>query len=147
MKTIRYVWISLCLICYISVLIPPTVFPFGVLMGYVIPFVIVINLLLLLASREWWSLIVPLCSIPFIVSSFQVSKSEPPSEDSFTVMAFNAKLFRRPGSYREFSGEMIEWTADDPSDIKVIPEHSTDSRWKPLDVNQRISDRGYNAFN
>lgn len=146
MKTIRYVWISLSLLCYLSVLIPPDLFSFGVLLGYSIPVVIIFSFFVMIISRKWWSVIVPICGIPFILSTIQFSKAGEPTEDSFTVMSFNAKLFRRPGSYREFSGEMIDWTANDLSEIKVIPEHSTDARWKPLDINRRISEKGYDAF-
>jgi len=91
-------------------------------------------------------LIALVAGTPFILSSIQWSIANETTSDSFTVINFNAKLFRRPGSYREFSMEMIEWTAADPADIKVIPEHSTDDRWEPLDVDKRISDRGYSAF-
>lgn len=147
MKIVRYVWIFICLLCYASVIIPPTAFPFGVLLGYCIPGVVLVNILVLIVSRKWWSAIVPLCGIPFVVSSIQVSNPAPVTEDSFTILSFNAKLFRRPGSYREFSMEMIDWTAFDSADIKIIPEHSTDDRWEPLDINKRISDRGYTAFN
>jgi len=93
-----------------------------------------------------WALIVPLCGAPFMLSTLQLSTPAPSSEDSFTLLSFNAKLFRRPGSYREFSMEMIDWTANDPADIKVIPEHSTDNRWERLDVNGKIRRHGYNAF-
>ena len=146
MKIVRYLWILLCLLCYASVLISPRIFPFGALLGYAIPVIVVISLFILLISRKLWSLIIPIASIPFTVATFQFSTPTPPSEDSFTVLSFNAKLFRRPGSYREFSTEMIEWTAADTADIKVIPEHSTDDRWATIDVNKRIGDHGYNAF-
>ncbi len=146
MKVIRYLWIFICLFCYASVLIPPTAFSFGVLLGYCIPGVVGINIIIFFISRRLWSIVVPLFGIPFIVCTIQFSDPSPVSEDSFSVLSFNAKLFRRPGSYREFSMDMIEWTATDSAEIKVIPEHSTDSRWEPLDVNKRISNEGYTSF-
>lgn len=152
LKSVRYLLLFFSLCCYLSVLIPPGAVPFAVVLGYCIPGIIFLNLLFFIffLFRKGRKILLPtlglIASIPFLLASFQWSSANEAKEDSFTVMNFNAKLFRRPGSYREFSMEMIEWTAEDPSDIKVIPEHSTDNRWEPLDVNKRIGSRGYSVF-
>lgn len=148
----RYFLLVASLLCYASVLFPPDVLPIAVLAAYAIPGVVVLNAILFLVfiifrpKRAVRPLIAMIAGVPFIISSIQWSVPSRPTEESFTVMSFNAKLFRRPGSYREFSMEMIEWTVQDTSDIKAIPEHSTDGRWEPLDVDRMIKEQGYNSY-
>jgi endonuclease/exonuclease/phosphatase family metal-dependent hydrolase len=148
----RNTFLITSLLCYLSVLVPPGFISIFVLAGYLIPVVIAVNVLIflirLILSREKIarSLIALIAATPFLISTFQWSIPDGSNADEFEIMSFNAKLFRRPGSYREFSMEMIEWTERDSAEIKVIPEHSTDSRWAPLDVDSRIAKYGYNAF-
>ncbi len=140
------------LLCYLSVLVPPEFLAFFVLIAYLIPAVIVLNAIVFLCRLIWnrkkiaRSFIALIAAAPFLVSTFQWSFPDSGGDNEFEVMSFNSKLYRRPGSYREFSMEMIEWTERDSADIKVLPEHSTDPRWPLLDVDARIAGYGYRGF-
>jgi len=140
------------LISYASVLISPEVFwPAGFL-GYLIPIFLVVQILILitLVVRKKMTVFIPflllLLGWPFLTSTLSLHSSTLPDTNSIRVLSFNTKLFRKPGTYSEFSTDMIQWVADDTSDIKCLQEYSTNDRWTLLDVTAQIKRRSYKGY-
>ena len=136
---------------YSSVLVPPTLFWPGVFLSYLIPAVICFHIVLAIVFIFRKSRLVYLflagivCGIPFILVSVSIHGSET-KEGSFSILSYNAKLFRKPKVYDEFSPDLIRWVVEDTSDIKCIQEYSTDSLWAGLAITQQIRSKGYKAF-
>lgn len=146
---IMYTFAFFTLVSYVSVLIPPETFWPAALVSHLIPVFIAINgftLLILIFRRKRIALIpffLLLISWPFLTSSFSIHPAGQPANNSISILSFNTKLFRKPGTYSEFSTSLIQWVANDTSDIKCIQEFSTNSRWPLLDVTAQIKNKGY----
>lgn len=139
--------ISLC--CYLSALIPPKLFWPAAILGYAIPLIICLNIILffthLLFSRRilWPYLAGILLAFPFIQSTYKM-KSINKAQDGFSVMSYNAKLFRQKDRYDKFSVKSIDWLVQDTSDIKCIQEFSYNNEYRPLDVVSKVKKHKYN---
>ncbi len=138
-------------VSYISVLIPPEIFWPAAFFSQLIPFLLIIqfaSLLMLLIQRKKLALL-PLFTLlagwPFLQSTLSFNK-ELSKSNSIQVLSFNAKFFREARTYSKFSTQMIQWVANDTSDIKCLQEYSTNSRWEPLDVTGQIKQKGYSGF-
>ena len=146
---IMYTLAFFTLVSYVSVLIPPEIFWPAALVSHFIPVFIAINgftFLLLIIRRKRTALIpffMLLISWPFLTSSVSIHPAWPPANNSISILSFNTKLFRKPGTYSEFSTDLIHWVANDTSDIKCLQEFSTNSRWPLLDVTAQIKEKGY----
>ena len=144
--------LSLC--CYVSVKVPPQIFWPAAILGYAIPLAVLVNLFLFLLfltfknKRYWLHLIGVLSAAPFIWISFNLGGNPGnTAEKQFTLMSFNAKLFRKFETYGKFSRETIDWVTQDSSDIKCIQEFSYNAHYPKLDVLQQLKDRGYYHYN
>jgi len=142
----------LTLISYASVLVSPEVFwPAGFL-SHLIPLFLVVQIFtfLVLAFRRKKNAIIPLLLLllgwPFITSTLSLHTSTFSDTNSIRILSFNTKLFRKPGTYSEFSTETIQWVANDSSDIKCLQEYSTNDRWPLLDVTAQIERKGYKGY-
>ena len=140
--------------CYIGVKVPPELFWPASVLGYIIPLVIALNLLFLalyalLKKKLFWYHIIALIFLsPFILMSYRIGNtSQPEVEESFKVLSLNAKLFRKPGSYEEFSSEMINWFMDESSDIKCIQEFSYNPGYQRISIISKMQEKGYHHFN
>jgi endonuclease/exonuclease/phosphatase family metal-dependent hydrolase len=140
------------LLSYLSVLIPPTVFWPAVFASYAIPGLLVLNALLFLFLIFFNRILIlfPLIGLigglPFVMLTYSIHPKIESEIREIDVLSYNAKLFRKAKMYEEFSGELIDWVAEDSSDIKCIQEYSTNSLWKPLDVTKKNLDQGYFGF-
>ena len=139
---------------YVGVSVPPQLFWPASVLGYIIPFLIVLNMIFLLIylfskRRLLWVHVIALFFLsPFITMSYRFPwKKKSAVEGHFEVLSLNAKLFRKPGSYQEFSKEMIRWFLTEDSDIKCIQEFSYNPEFKGLSLIQKMQDRGYHYFN
>lgn len=139
--------------CYTSVWIPPTTFWPAVIASYAIPAVLMINILLLLilplikVRLVVFPLVVLIIGLPFLLETYSYKGLSGSKLDiNLSVLSFNAKFFRKPKTYSEFSFDMIRWVAEETSDIKSIQEYSTNDRWPVLDVTRQIKEKGYNGF-
>jgi len=142
----------LTLISYASVLVSPEVFwPAGFL-SHLIPIYLIVQILimLVLALRRKNIAFIPLLLLllgwPFLTSTLSLHSAKLPDTNSIRILSFNTKLFRKPGTYSEFSTETIQWVANDSSDIKCLQEYSTNNRWPLLDVTAQIEQRGYKGY-
>jgi endonuclease/exonuclease/phosphatase family metal-dependent hydrolase len=146
-----YLLSSFSVLCYGSVLIPPDVFWPAIYLAFAIPVVIAVNIcvlviLLLMRTRlVLFPLIALLLATPFILSTISFHNKVIPAR-SFTILSFNAHLFREHHDYSKFTLESIRWVVEDSSDIKCIQEYSTNARWRNLDVNGQLEDKGYERF-
>lgn len=143
-------FISLC--CFLSIFIAPTSFWPAVFAAYAIPAVIVINILLLilfLIRRKWRQAFYPLAALafgtPFLLSTFRYNLARD-NRKGISVLSFNAKLFRKFGTYDVFAPELMDWVANDSSSIKCIQEFSTNNNWKELDAVTKIEAKGYQSL-
>lgn len=140
------------LLSYLSVFIPPTVFWPAVFASYAIPVLLGINavLLIIIPFIKWRLIVFPLIGLLFGLMFISITYSYKGKKSSdihdISILSFNAKLFRKAKMYHEFSWEMINWVAEDKSDIKCIQEYSTNARWEPLDVTKKNIDQGYYGF-
>lgn len=146
-----YLLCACSVICYGSVLIPPDFFWPAIYLAFAIPVVIAVNACVLIALMFMRSrlllfpLIALLLATPFILSTVSIHQKEIP-EKSFSILSFNAHLFREHHNYAKFTLESISWVVNDSSDIKCIQEYSTNERWRNLDVNAQLKDKGYERF-
>ncbi len=142
--------LSISLICYLSIFIPPDMFWPAAVVGYAIPALVCINVGLFLlyifgGKISWQFLVGILAGLPFIQSTYQTNElKEVKSDSSFMVLSYNAKLFRQKDRYDKFSVNSIEWLIKDSAKIKCIQEFSYNTRYKPLDVVSRFEAAGYN---
>jgi endonuclease/exonuclease/phosphatase family metal-dependent hydrolase len=156
----RIILITIAIIttmAYLSVLVPPTLFWPAVFFSYLIPGILCFHFILAIIflfrrkrrtspPRLAYFFLVGLAGgIPFILVSISIHGSES-SEGSISLLSYNAKLFRQPKVYDQFSPELIHWVVEDPSDIKCIQEYSTDSLWRGLDITQQIRSKGYEGY-
>lgn len=138
-------------ISYICVLIPPVTFWPASFICQLIPLLLVFqftSFILLIIQRKklaWLPLLTLLAGWPFLQSTFSFNK-ELPKKNSIQILSFNTKFFREPRTYSKFSTEMIQWVANDTSEIKCLQEFSTNPRWEPLDVTGQIKQKGYSGF-
>jgi len=140
------------LLSYLSVLIPPAVFWPTVFASYAIPGLLVLNALLFLFLILFNRILIPfpliglIGGLPFVMVTYSIHPKKESEIKEISVLSYNAKLFRKAKMYEEFSGKLINWVAEDSSDIKCIQEYSTNSRWEPLDVTKKNLDQGYFGF-
>lgn len=90
-------------------------------------------------------LITLLLATPFILSTVSIHSKETAGK-SFSILSFNAHLFRERNDYAKFTLESIRWAVNDSSDIKCIQEYSTNHKWYNLDVNRQLKEKGYERF-
>ena len=142
----------LTLISYASVLVSPEIFwPAGFL-SHLIPFYLIVQILalLVLAFRRKKNALIPLVLLllgwSFLTSTLSLHSSAIPDTNTIRVLSFNTKLFRKPGTYSEFSTDMIQWVANDTSAIKCLQEYSTNDRWPLLDVTAQLEQKGYEGY-
>lgn len=154
LKKIPFLVSILSVISYLCVFIPPKSFwPAGIL-TYAIPVLIIINICLIipLILTKSKKIIWPVLSLIFGYYFIDISYNFPIDVDSknkgetFTVMSFNAKLFRVSNSYENFSLEMIEWAVNDSSNIKCFQEYSYNRKWKDLNITKKMIENDYNEF-
>lgn len=148
------IWLPLSLISYLSVFVSPALFWPAIFFAFAIPFAILFNALVLVTCiailRK--AIIFPaiglVCGLPPLLSTLAFNQHREPvsTPSTFSVMSFNAKLFREKYNYSKFSGEVIEWTVRDSSDIKCIQEYSTNPGWSALDVTGQMAKAGYHSF-
>lgn len=157
MRFQRNLWLTILTILsaliYGSAWVPPSRIAWISLLSYGIPIVLGVQILLLVVflifARKW--LIYPLLSLVlgtgFLWESFAFStnNSANPSE-TFSLLSYNTKMFRKHRAYHEFSGELIDQVIQDQSEIKCLQEFSTNARWKRLDIIGQMRDAGYEAF-
>lgn len=91
-------------------------------------------------------MVVLISGLPFVWLTISFNPSADRSEKDLSVLSFNAKLFRAAKTYEKFSQEAIEWAVQDTSDVKCFQEYSTNSRWKGLNVTNRIAEKEYKHF-
>jgi endonuclease/exonuclease/phosphatase family metal-dependent hydrolase len=141
----------LTLISYLSVLVSPEAFWPASFLSQLIPLLLVFQAiaLIVLILRKNKIAFIPLLTLligwPFLHSTFAFN-SALPANNSIQVLSFNAKFFRESRTYSKFSTELIEWVANDSSDIKCVQEYSTNDRWAPLDVTGQLRAKGYTDF-
>lgn len=133
-------------------MIPPHLFWPSVFASYAIPVILILHILLFVfflffrLKLAIFPLIGLFLGLPFVFVTYSLNLKSNQQESDFSVLSFNAKLFRKHNTYEEFSFEMIRWAVADSSDIKCFQEYSTNSRWAVLDVTKQISEVGYEKF-
>ncbi len=144
--------LGISIICYLSILVPPTVFWPAVFASYAIPVLLVFHGFLMLLFLFWrrnlliFPIMALLIGLPFIHNTISIEGTDEPKNHSFSMLGFNAKLFRQYKIYNEFSKDMIKWAANDNSDIKCFQEYSTNHLSEDLNVTKQIAEKGYNHF-
>ncbi|MCV9385721.1 hypothetical protein [Reichenbachiella ulvae] len=137
------------LACYGSYYMPTGFLPFLSLFSIAIPLVLTGNLLLLLtallARKKWW--VFPAISLllgtNFILESYAFNTTS--QSHDFSLLGYNVKSFREHKRYDKFSGELINWSVNESSDIKCFQEYSTNPRWSALDITSKMINNGYHA--
>lgn len=144
--------VVLSIISYISVFISPSFFWPAVFASYAIPGVLILNLILLLILSFFkrklvvFPVVALVFGLPFILITYSFKGEKVANNHNLSVLSFNAKFFRKPKTYNEFSIDMIKWVAADTSEIKCIQEYSTNSKLPGLDATKQIKDYSYNSF-
>ncbi|MBX2898345.1 MAG: endonuclease/exonuclease/phosphatase family protein [Cyclobacteriaceae bacterium] len=141
----------LTLFSYISLRIPPHIFWPAAFLSYSVPFFVALSSILLalalfqkrLTAFLWFILLI--LGVPYLLRTIQLNHSAT-TEGATQVLSFNAKLFRQPHVYNQFSIELIDWVAADTSAIKCIQEYSTNAMWAPLDVTGKLKAHGFEGF-
>lgn len=139
------------LLVFGSVLIPPSTFWPAIFLGYLIPPIMVLTILigvyLIIRYRKLkhvvFGLALILVTTPFWGITYKFSTSNDTNQDAISLLSYNVKLFREPSVYTQFSMDMIEMVVNDSSSIKCLQEFSTNSRWAVLDVTKQIEKTGY----
>jgi len=140
------------LVSYASVLVPPEIFWPAALISHLIPSFIIVNgfVLIIMILKKKRTAIFPflilILSWPFLSSTLGYHPNRQSVNNAIRVLSFNAKLFRKKGTYSEFSTNMIQWVANDSSDIKCLQEYSTNATWPLLDVTGQIKQKGYRGY-
>ena len=144
--------VVLSFISYISVFISPSTFWLAVFASYAIPGVLILNLILLFIVPFFkrrlviFPVVALLFGLPFILITYSFKGEKVTKNHNLSVLSFNAKFFRKPKTYSEFSIDLIKWVAADTSVIKCIQEYSTNSKLPGLDATKQIKDYDYNSF-
>lgn len=149
-----YLWVFelFSISCFISVFIPPSLFWPAVFTSYTIPAVLILNLVLLIALPFWklklipYPLIALILGFPFFLITISYKSDVQFTGSELSILSFNTKFFRGPGTYSDFSLPMIKWVAADTSKIKCIQEYSTNPSLPEIDVTKQIKDQGYHSF-
>ncbi|MBX2916046.1 MAG: endonuclease/exonuclease/phosphatase family protein [Cyclobacteriaceae bacterium] len=143
--------ILLNIFCYASLQIPPHIFWPAAFLSYGFPVIICLNLILLtlaliqkrLTAFIWFLFF--LLGAPYLLRTLRFNNSKKLT-NTVRVLSFNAKLFRMPHVYNQFSTELINWIATDSSAIKCIQEYSTNPTWAGLDVTGQLKAAGYDGY-
>ena len=97
-------------------------------------------------KRAYYKILIPgFLTFRFILLSYQFSFSTP-GQGAISLLSYNVKFFRVPGTYNAFSPEMIDWVVNDKSSIKCLQEYSTNKNWEALDITKKITDQGYESY-
>lgn len=131
MKYITGILCLLSLLIFSSVFVSPNVFPYAGLLPFFIPFVLILNILLLAVLILAWRRIAffpfftLLLGYKFLVISFQYNSG---NEDTkgLKVLTYNASAFHSQKG-NEKDPNVLTWIADHPADIKVLQEFSQDN--------------------
>lgn len=150
-KIFIYTIVALNVLCYISLQIPPHIFWPAAFLSYGFPVIICLNLILLtlaliqkrLTAFIWFLFF--LLGAPYLLRTVRFNSSGKLT-NTVRILSFNAKLFRMPHVYDQFSTELINWVATDSSSIKCIQEYSTNPTWAGLDVTGKLTAAGYNHY-
>ncbi len=141
---------SLC--CYISRFTSPVVFWPAIFFALLTPVVLAVNVLLTILLLVKRSKLVFFPAIGLVAGIFLTGQTmtfhadRETDKNDISVLSFNAKFFRKPDTYRQFSTDMIQWVVNDSSKIKCIQEYSTNRIWPALDVTGMLEKRGYYNF-
>ncbi len=150
-KTFIISIVLLNVICYVSLRIPPHVFWPAAFLSYGFPVLICLNLVLLilaliqkrLTAFIWFFFFI--LGAPYLLRTVRFNTSKK-TIGTTRILSFNAKLFRKPYVYDQFSTELINWVATDSSAIKCIQEYSTNASWAGLDVTGKLKAAGYEGY-
>lgn len=150
-KTFIISLVVLNVICYVSLRIPPHIFWPAAFLSYSFPILICLNLLLLilaliqkrLTAFIWFFFFI--LGAPYLLCTIRFNTPKK-TIGTTRVLSYNAKLFRKPNVYDQFSTELINWVVNDTSSIKCIQEFSTNAAWAGLDVTGKLTAAGYEGY-
>ncbi|MDN5200139.1 endonuclease/exonuclease/phosphatase family protein [Fulvivirgaceae bacterium BMA10] len=154
-KFFHKAFLILTVIVYLSIFISPGVFwPLGFL-SFLIPILVILNLILLgiyIVKRKpmlMYPLIGVITGLPFILVTLVVNRSKSANAD-FTVLNFNARVFNVYAHLNQdykSSKDMIKWASNDDADIKCIQEFYNDKNSSIFNTTQRLGDnKDYNYY-
>jgi endonuclease/exonuclease/phosphatase family metal-dependent hydrolase len=156
MKILAHILLMLVsVLCYLSVLIPPDLFWIAGFMGYLIPFLLLVNIGILVRGiiRLKFTLVFPLITLAlgwgFLTDSFHIPEKADPGE--FSVMSYNVKVFNvynarmRQEHQHE---EMFNWLNNADVDIICFQEFFNDPHSADFNTVNRIGQgKKYNVYN
>ena len=109
----------LTLLCYLSVLIPPSLFWPAIFTSYAIPGLIIFNFLLLIGTLIYRRVlaIFPFFSLVlgsvFVLITFSNKGQETEVGYDLSMLSYNVRFFLTGRHYRQFTEELMEWVAKD----------------------------------
>ncbi len=156
-RTINWLVFLFSGLIYGSVFISPEQFELSGILALCIPFTLITNFLLVaicwLTSRkiQWAALLSAIAGLYFIPQLCQYHRLSPRTR-GIQVLSYNTRLMRSPKTDAnttkkwQYSDQLIEWIAQEPSPIKCFQEFYSDGRWKKLNVSKKLKVKGYHTF-
>ncbi len=84
--------------------------------------------------------------LPFFLVTYSFKGESSNAEYDFSVLSFNVKYFQKFNTYSKLSSEMINWVAEDTSDIKCIQEYISYSKSPVYHLTKKLKADNYNSF-
>ncbi len=132
MKYLTGIIFILSLFIFSSVFISPEIFPYAGLLPFLIPVVVIFNILLFLILALAWRKLAffPLACLllgyKFLFITFQFNPKKE-NTDGLKVLTYNTHgFFYRKEKSDELDSNVFTWLADHPADIKVFQEFYQD---------------------
>ena len=136
-----FIWVSITLLCYSSVLVSPLFFKYSGVISFGIPFIIFFNLVYLITAIifKWKSgfvaLVLLIVAYPFFQIGLSFNGPEKPLGKTVKVMNYNVKWFS--DAKKDNYNEVLNWIGNEDADILCFQE------FYPLkNINTRIAKSG-----
>lgn len=120
-------WVFFSLLVYSSILISPLTFKYSGLISFGIPFVILLNFLLLILSAVfkskfgWVALFLIVCGWPFVNVGISIGGNNDLSQGGIKVMNYNIMRFNYDQT-TDVNNKIISWIEKNDADIICIQE-------------------------
>ncbi len=143
--------VAISIVCYLSVFVSPVKFWPAVFGSYAIPGIVLLNLILFFGILFFkkqlvvFPLVALLLGLPFVLISISYRGENTTEKYDLSILSFNARLFQTSNEYNEYSSEMIDWVANDSSQIKCIQEYSPSANNAGSNVDDLIKGSNYNS--
>lgn len=154
-KTFHIYIFAATLLAYLSVYVSPAAFWPAGFVSLAIPFLLLINLVLLVLYfiRKRRLAVLPLLALglgyPYVTASvvFRSPAEKPPS--SFSMLSYNVRVFNLYAHLRPSKGRrpMVDWLVQTEADVKCLQEFYNDDSSQVLNTTQALLEQGkYHSY-